>query len=480
MVAQARPGCAWAGGWWAGSVGTTRIACSATARTCIPPTRQCTGYALQVLTINIHLSPLDYCGCLPSENGLVLHGLDLTMAHLTMALLTTALFTKVLHGLDGCLDPPLMLPTPLGAVAVLWADERGRACFHTAGDLSAGTRVVLNSFWQTPAAATPAPRSPSPPAEAPRDAFPHREVPDAAAAAAGGGTAAFNRATRVEARTCEEGATGLLAAASWLRVARLAGSPLVLRRLGARLPCVREWAAAPAQALAACGGALGVRAFVSSSGRLWLDGSNAPQAVLSASMTAETTLGTFLGGGGNGEGANLAARWAHRYLVENLDGDGDFGSEAACGAAAALRAATCGEATDALLAAFDAPPARQKLSVAAGRIRTQARPTSGQPTALLPPPPLPPRPAPPTHLPTGNHNPPTHPRQSPPVSRLPPVPPTHLRSCSVTPWITSTSAWPGGTLGRWRTPTTRWSTNLAASVPTKAFNNRHAVRATAR
>ena len=50
---------------------------------CIPPhTRlQCTLHtacALQVLTINIHLSPLDYCGCLPSENGLVLHGLDLT------------------------------------------------------------------------------------------------------------------------------------------------------------------------------------------------------------------------------------------------------------------------------------------------------------------------------------------------------------------------------------------------------------------
>ena len=84
-----------------------------------------------------------------------------------------ALFTKVLHGLDGRLEPPLMLPTPLGAVALLWADEHGRACFHTAGDLSAGARVVLNSFWQTP-------RSPSPPAEAPRDALPRREVPGAA------------------------------------------------------------------------------------------------------------------------------------------------------------------------------------------------------------------------------------------------------------------------------------------------------------
>ena len=124
---------------------------------------------------------------------------------------------------------------------------------------------------------------------------------------------------------------------------RQAGSPLVLRGLGARLPCVREWAAAPARALAACGGALGVRAFVSSSGRLWLDGSNAPQAVLSASMSAETTLRAFLGGDGDGGGAGLAARWAHRYLVENLDGD--FGSAEASAAAAALRAATCGEAT---------------------------------------------------------------------------------------------------------------------------------------
>ena len=330
-----------------------------------------------------------------------------------MTLLTMALFTKVLHGLDGCLDPPLMLPTPLGAVAVLWADERGRACFHTAGDLSAGTRVVLNSFWQTPAATAPAPRSPSPSAEAPRDAFPHREVPDAAAV--GGGTAAFNRATRVEARTCEEGAAGLLAAASWLRVARLAGSPLVLRRLGARLPCVLEWAAAPAQALAACGGALGVRAFVSSSGRLWLDSSNAPQAVLSASMSAETTLGAFLSGGrgGNG-GAGLAARWAHRYLVENLDGDGDFGIEEACGAAAALRAATCGEATDALLAAFDAPPVYQKLFVAAGRTRTQARKLPSTQPAAHP------------HTrrfrrpPTGASIAPQHHRHPPPASRLPP------------------------------------------------------------
>ena len=77
MVAQARLRVG--GRVVVGVGGATRIACSATARTC---TRQCTAYALQVLTINIHLSPLDYCGCLPSENGLVLHDLDLTVAHL--------------------------------------------------------------------------------------------------------------------------------------------------------------------------------------------------------------------------------------------------------------------------------------------------------------------------------------------------------------------------------------------------------------
>ena len=87
----------------------------------------------------------------------------------------------------------------------------------------------------------------------------------------------------------------------------------------------------------------------------------------------------FLGGDGDGGGAGLA-RWAHRYFVENLDGGGDPGSEAACGAAAALRAATCGEATGALLAASDVPPADQKLAVAAGRIRTQAWPIADQPT----------------------------------------------------------------------------------------------------
>lgn len=83
------------GGRAAVTVGGEHVdGCSATARTRIPPgysrprqlhtphTRlQCTLHtacALQVLTINIHLSPLDYCGCLPSENGLVLHGPGLT------------------------------------------------------------------------------------------------------------------------------------------------------------------------------------------------------------------------------------------------------------------------------------------------------------------------------------------------------------------------------------------------------------------
>jgi hypothetical protein len=269
-------------------------------------------------------------------------------------------------------------------------------------------------------------------------------VPDAAAA--GGGTAAFNRATRVEARTCADSAAGLLAAFSWLRAARQAGSPLILRRLGARLPCVHEWATAPARALAACGGALGVRAFVSSSGRLWLDSSNAPQAVLSASMSAETSLGAFLGGGGNGGnvgnggnggggggggsgggggGGGLAARWAHRYLVENLDG-GDFGSAEASGAAAALRAATCGEATDALLAAFDAPPVYQKLFVAAGRTRTQARELPSTYPAAHP------------HTsrfrrpPTGASVAPQHHRHPPPDSRLP-TPATLLYAASRLP-----------------------------------------------
>ena len=225
----------------------------------------------------------------------------------------------------------------------------------------------------------------------------------------------------------------------------------MLHQLSARVPCVREWAPAPARALAACGGALGVRAFVSSSGRLWLDGSNAPQAVLSASMSAETTLHAFLGGDGDGGGAGLAARWAHRYLVENLDGGGDPGSEAACGAAAALRAATCGEATGALLAAFDAPPAYQKLAVAAGRIRTQARPTADQPIASPSPDP--------THTktytcqlacPQPQPTPLTHDNTT-----ASPLCASHVRSCSVTPLITSTSVWPGGSLGRWRTLPTR-------------------------
>eukprot|EP00964_Phaeocystis_antarctica_P117525 scaffold81352_cov60-Phaeocystis_antarctica.AAC.1 len=148
----------------------------------------------------------------------------------------------------------------------------------------ARARLAQGGAARPPAAATRAEPSGLPPLVL---AVPARvSERGSAAAAAGADAAALNHATRVEARTCEEGAAGLQAATSWLRAARQAGSrqagsPLVLRRLGARLPCVLEWAAAPAQALAARGGALGVRAFVSSSGRLWLDGSNAPQAMLS-------------------------------------------------------------------------------------------------------------------------------------------------------------------------------------------------------
>ena len=77
-----RLGCAWAGGWWSGWVGPRRLLAQRQPAPAYPRICQCTAYALQVLTINIHLSPLDYCGCLPSENGLVLHDLDLTVAHL--------------------------------------------------------------------------------------------------------------------------------------------------------------------------------------------------------------------------------------------------------------------------------------------------------------------------------------------------------------------------------------------------------------
>ena len=80
MVAQAR---LCVGGRVVGGVGrATQIAFSDSPHLHTPPICLCTAYALQVLTINIHLSPLDYCGCLPSENGLVLHDLDLTVAHL--------------------------------------------------------------------------------------------------------------------------------------------------------------------------------------------------------------------------------------------------------------------------------------------------------------------------------------------------------------------------------------------------------------
>ena len=76
--------------------------------------------------------------------------------------------------------------------------------------------------------------------------------------------------------------------------------------------------------------------------------------------------------------------------------------------------ATCDEATDALLAAFDAPPVYQKLFVAAGRTRTQARELpSTQPAAQ-----------PHTHRfrrpPTGASVAPQHHRHPPPTSRLSP------------------------------------------------------------
>ena len=212
-----------------------------------------------------------------------------------------------------------------------------------------------------------------------------------------------NSATRIDV-VDSAGDTDLGAAAVRLRAARRARAPLLLRGVCATAPCVREWGGAegttPGAALAARGGGLAVRAFVSGSGELWLDGSSAPRAVLAACMSVETTLAAFLAGDGEGEGGGAAAaaaaavgRWPHRYLVENLgvgsaDGgetDGEAHSAAggeadgatdgtadSAAATAALRRDTSDAATAALLSAFDgAAPRYHKLFVAVGSTRTQ-------------------------------------------------------------------------------------------------------------
>ena len=104
-----------------------------------------------------------------------------------------------------------------------------------------------------------------------------------------------------------------------LRAARRAKTPLLMRSAARRLPCVAgAWGGgAEDTATALCERAADapVRAFVSPTGELWLDGGNSPRAVLTSTMSSETTLRGFLDEPAQG----LGRHWPRRYLVEPLD-----------------------------------------------------------------------------------------------------------------------------------------------------------------
>lgn len=84
------------------------------------------------LTINLHFSPLDFRGALPSENGIVV-------------------FKQHTNAEGSTAKLPEFVQTPQGAATFIWEDplEDGEAhCFHTAQNLTRGARVVLCSFWR--------------------------------------------------------------------------------------------------------------------------------------------------------------------------------------------------------------------------------------------------------------------------------------------------------------------------------------------
>ena len=90
------------------------------------------------LTVNLHLSPLDYKGCDPKENGLLVvkeTGQQETGQQET----TRAPRESEVH------------PTPQGAVVVIWdAGEGTPGCLHTGNNISKGERVVLCTFFKMP------------------------------------------------------------------------------------------------------------------------------------------------------------------------------------------------------------------------------------------------------------------------------------------------------------------------------------------
>jgi hypothetical protein len=94
------------------------------------------------LTINLHMSPLDFKGCLPHENGLLVLPRPTGPAPAPGAHPEQAA-AKALGQVH---------PTPPGTVVFIWGGEGGEGCLHTGNDLTQGERVVLCTFWQQPQA----------------------------------------------------------------------------------------------------------------------------------------------------------------------------------------------------------------------------------------------------------------------------------------------------------------------------------------
>jgi ectoine hydroxylase-related dioxygenase (phytanoyl-CoA dioxygenase family) len=135
--------------------------------------------------------------------------------------------------------------------------------------------------------------------------------------------------------------------------ARASSTPLIARGAAQGMPAVEQWRrgdGAVAAALAERGGDAAVRMFVSSSGFFHLDGTMVPAAILTASMAREVSLRDFL----------AEARWANRYIVEDIDSS-----------AAVFAPLLRGDAADRLLRPVAARAAMRQLFVTCGSTRTQ-------------------------------------------------------------------------------------------------------------
>eukprot|EP00750_Incisomonas_marina_P026377 INCI590.1.p1 GENE.INCI590.1~~INCI590.1.p1 ORF type:complete len:1362 (-),score=209.65 INCI590.1:591-4676(-) len=106
------------------------------------------------LTINLHFSPLDFQGCSPNENGILVFKNRSDCGKQTSQAQSESDSTFLSPSGK---ESATFVQTPPGAATFIWEDALGTKsglgansshCFHTANNIEQGARVVLVSFWR--------------------------------------------------------------------------------------------------------------------------------------------------------------------------------------------------------------------------------------------------------------------------------------------------------------------------------------------